>query len=194
MVVLAQRTVLVRWTVFSDRLVYVRVVQQRLGRRGFGLRVWQQMTDFFTPSPPRLPSATARLQSTQTWCHQLALQSNNPRMQLAQSLRCCAWRGKHTSNQRHGTFLLHDATISPNRDGPKPGHYDSHGKSIASPMPIDTTTACCCDGIVSKFCLATVASVLPQCAFSLGHLLLGARCLRSCLVVESVAVECLSEL
>ena len=32
-------------------------------------------------------------------------------------------------------------------------------------MPIGTTTACCCDCIVSKICLATVASVLPQCAF-----------------------------
>ena len=40
----------------------------------------------------------------------------------------------------------------------------------------------------------TVASVLPQCAFSRGHLLHGARCFRSCLVVESVTVECLNKL
>ena len=45
LVVLTQRTVLVLLAVFSARVVHVRVVQRRLSR-GFGLRVWQQMTDF----------------------------------------------------------------------------------------------------------------------------------------------------
>ena len=48
----------------------------------------------------------------------------------------------------------------------RPFHRTGTGQSpTAFPMPIDTTTACCCDSIVSKICLATVASVLPQCAF-----------------------------
>ena len=41
-----------------------------------------------------------------------------------------------------------------------------------------------------KFTPRAVASVLPQCAFSRGDLLHDAQCLRSCLVVESVTVEC----
>ena len=48
MVVLAQRTVVVPQTGFSNKVVYVRVVQQRLKRSGFGLWAWQQITGFFT--------------------------------------------------------------------------------------------------------------------------------------------------